>query len=251
MTAELVAAAAVELLAENLSDSIVAPLFYYAWFGLPGAAAYRLFNTFDSMIGYRGEYEYLGKAAARLDDLLNLLPSRLSALLIIGLAPLYGGDIWQPGEPGATMPEKQPAQMRASRWPRPQELCSSTGKTGHYKLGQPVEPLTPETIKKAERMVWMAGMVRRFCWVLPQRLKQGRRKLINKAVVHGALDFAELENLDLDPADILDFSVNSNPYGPSPLAKAALAKVKIERYPDRECLGFAGPSSSMIYRTPD
>lgn len=58
----------------------------------------------------------------------------------------------------------------------------------------------------------------------------------DKGIVHGALDFAELEALALDPAEIIDFSVNSNPYGPSPLALAALAKVNIERYPDRECL---------------
>src|SRR5207244_11753251 len=76
LTARLAGAAAIESLAENLSDSIVGPLFSYVLFGLPGAAAYRLFNTFDSMIGYHGRYEYLGKAAARLDDLLNVLPAR-------------------------------------------------------------------------------------------------------------------------------------------------------------------------------
>jgi adenosylcobinamide-phosphate synthase len=88
LTVELVGAAAIESLAENLSDSIVAPLLYYLLFGLPGAALYRLFNTFDSMIGYHGSYEYLGKAAARLDDVLNILPARITALLIIAFTPL-------------------------------------------------------------------------------------------------------------------------------------------------------------------
>ena len=68
LDAPLIAAAAIESLAENLSDSIVAPLCYWALFGLPGAVAYRAINTLDAMIGYRGRYEWLGKAGARLDD---------------------------------------------------------------------------------------------------------------------------------------------------------------------------------------
>ena len=77
------AAGAVESVAENASDSVVAPLLFYALFGLPGALAYRAANTADAMIGYRGDYEYLGKAAARLDDLLNLIPARITALLLL------------------------------------------------------------------------------------------------------------------------------------------------------------------------
>ena len=73
---------AIESLAENLSDSVVAPLFYLCCFGLPGAVAYRAINTLDAMIGYRGRYEWLGKAAARLDDLANLLPARATAGLL-------------------------------------------------------------------------------------------------------------------------------------------------------------------------
>ncbi len=89
--AGLVAAAAIESLAENLTDSVVAPLLAFALFGLPGACAYRAINTLDSMIGYRGRYEWLGKSAARLDDLVNLIPARLTALLIAAAAPLGGG----------------------------------------------------------------------------------------------------------------------------------------------------------------
>ncbi len=89
---DLILAATIESIAENTTDSFVAPLFFYALLGLPGVLAYRLVNTFDSMVGYRGSYEYLGKAAARLDDILNFLPARLTVLLFILNAPLYRAD---------------------------------------------------------------------------------------------------------------------------------------------------------------
>lgn len=75
--------ATVESVAENVCDSFVAPLFYFLFFGIPGAIAYRVINTLDAMIGYHGEFEYLGKFSARLDDLANIIPSRISALLIV------------------------------------------------------------------------------------------------------------------------------------------------------------------------
>lgn len=93
LSAPLIAAATIESLAENLTDSAIAPWLAYAGFGLPGAAAYRALNTLDSMIGYRGRYEYLGKAAARGDDLANLLPARLGAALIAAAAGLGRGSI--------------------------------------------------------------------------------------------------------------------------------------------------------------
>ena len=79
----LLAAAAIESLGENTSDSVVGPLLCFAIGGVPAAVAYRAINTLDSMIGYRGETEWLGKAAARLDDVVNLIPARLTALLTI------------------------------------------------------------------------------------------------------------------------------------------------------------------------
>jgi adenosylcobinamide-phosphate synthase len=82
--------AAVESITENTSDSVVAPLFYYALFGLPGAVFYRAANTLDAMVGYRGRFEYLGKAAARLDDLLNFVPARLTAGLLWCAGALLG-----------------------------------------------------------------------------------------------------------------------------------------------------------------
>jgi adenosylcobinamide-phosphate synthase len=88
-----VASAAVESVAENLTDSLVAPVCFYLAFGLPGAFFYRAVNTADAMLGYReGALEHFGKAAARLDDLLNLLPARLAALAIVAAAALTRND---------------------------------------------------------------------------------------------------------------------------------------------------------------
>ncbi len=79
-----VAGAAVSSLAENLTDSIVAPIFYFALFGLPGAAVYRFVNTADAVLGYRTpELEFFGKVAARTDDVLNFIPARLAAALLL------------------------------------------------------------------------------------------------------------------------------------------------------------------------
>src|SRR5579862_3394444 len=84
-----VARAAIESLAENFSDAVVAPVLWMAIAGLPGAALYKAINTADSMIGHHTErYENFGWAAAKLDDLVNLPASRLSALLIIAAAAL-------------------------------------------------------------------------------------------------------------------------------------------------------------------
>ena len=98
LDAGLVAAAAVESLAENLVDSWIAPLLAYTCFGLGGAYAYRAANTADAMWGYRTPaYEYLGKAAARLDDALNLVPARIGALLLICLGShrCAALDVWR------------------------------------------------------------------------------------------------------------------------------------------------------------
>jgi adenosylcobinamide-phosphate synthase len=78
-----VARAGIESLAENFSDGVVAPVFWYVLFGMPGLLIYKTVNTLDSMIGYRDErYAAFGFTAARLDDVLNLIPARLSGLII-------------------------------------------------------------------------------------------------------------------------------------------------------------------------
>jgi adenosylcobinamide-phosphate synthase len=87
LTESQVRESAIESLAENLNDSVVAPIFWFALLGLPGAAIYRFANTADAMWGYRGTYrgkhwEWAGKWAARADDVLSWLPARLAALLL-------------------------------------------------------------------------------------------------------------------------------------------------------------------------
>jgi adenosylcobinamide-phosphate synthase len=86
MDAPAVARGAIESAAENLSDGVIAPAFWFAIGGLPGLLAYKIVNTADSMIGYRTpKYENFGWAAAKLDDILNWIPARLTALLIWGI----------------------------------------------------------------------------------------------------------------------------------------------------------------------
>lgn len=87
-----VSRAAVESCAENFSDGIVAPVFWYVLLGLPGMLAYKTVNTLDSMIGHKNDrYRAFGWASARFDDLLNLAPARLAGLLVAAVAPVAGG----------------------------------------------------------------------------------------------------------------------------------------------------------------
>jgi adenosylcobinamide-phosphate synthase len=137
LRADEVAAAAVESLAENLSDSLVAPLLAHLAGGLPGTAIYRFANTADAMWGYRDErYMYLGKPAARLDDLLNLAPARLTAALIALAAQIVrgrGGAAWR----AALRDHGRTASPNAG-WPMAAmagALDTTLTKRGHYTLG--------------------------------------------------------------------------------------------------------------------
>jgi adenosylcobinamide-phosphate synthase len=94
-----VARAAIESLAENFSDAVVAPVFWYLLCGLPGLFAYKMANTLDSMVGYRTpRYRSFGWAAARFDDVLNIVPAPLSGLLLI-IAAAFA----TPGRPGRAL----------------------------------------------------------------------------------------------------------------------------------------------------
>lgn len=91
LSQESVIRGTVETVAENTTDGVVAPLFYLFCFGTAGGLFYKVVNTLDSMVGYRNEqYLYLGRCSARMDDLLNFLPSRLTALLMILVSGLLG-----------------------------------------------------------------------------------------------------------------------------------------------------------------
>ena len=88
-----IARATVETVAENTVDGIISPLFFFAVGGLPRAVAYRAINTMDSMLGYKNEkYFYFGRAAARLDDVANFIPARLTAILFICAAVILRFD---------------------------------------------------------------------------------------------------------------------------------------------------------------
>ena len=153
LTPGLIAAAAVESLAENSTDSALAPWLAYAGGGLPGAAAYRALNTLDSTIGYRGRHEYLGKAAARADDLANLLPARLGAVLVSLAAPLGGGSAtgaWRTAraQHGRTASPNAGWTMAAMAGALGVEL----EKAGAYRLGGGRQP-GPTDIRRAERVI--------------------------------------------------------------------------------------------------
>ncbi len=84
LNAQHIKSAVFETMSENLSDGVIAPLFYYAVFGVPGAMGYKMINTLDSMIGYKNDrYIHFGKFAARLDDVVNYIPARITAVLML------------------------------------------------------------------------------------------------------------------------------------------------------------------------
>lgn len=84
LSAQQIRIATLETLSENLSDGVIAPLFYFVLLGVPGAMAYKMINTLDSMIGYKNDqYLYFGRFAAKLDDIANYIPARLTAILML------------------------------------------------------------------------------------------------------------------------------------------------------------------------
>jgi adenosylcobinamide-phosphate synthase len=153
-----VAAATIESVAENTSDGVVAPLLYYALGGLPAALAYRFINTADSMLGYRDPaYEWLGKIPARLDDLANLLPARVTAGLLALAAAPAGEDI-----AGAWRVWRRDASKTAS--PNAGHPMSAMAgalgveleKVGHYQLGAGGYSPAPGDIRRAVHLSRMA-----------------------------------------------------------------------------------------------
>ena len=161
MTASQAAAGAIESVAENSTDSVVGPLLAFALFGLPGAVVYRAVNTLDSMIGYRGRYEYLGKAAARLDDLVNLIPARLTAMLLWCAAAL--------------LPALRAARSWRIMWSHRCRTASPNAgwtiaamagalgvtleKPGHYRIGEPAPQPDSRHIRQATRALYCATLL--------------------------------------------------------------------------------------------
>ena len=164
LSAQEVRTAALETLAENLSDGVIAPLFWLALLGVPGMVAYKMVNTLDSMIGYRTErYREFGCWAAHIDDIANYIPARLTALLMIIVAgrPSLAGFVWRNGcrhaSPNSGYPEAALAGILNCRFGGP-----------HYYFGEFFDKpfigendraLTTEDMKKAIRVNRMAEVL--------------------------------------------------------------------------------------------
>lgn len=157
-----VARAAVETVAENFADGIVAPLFYMLLGGAPLAMSCKAVNTMDSMLGYRNErYLNFGRAAAKLDDAVNLLPSRIGALLLIAAAGLARADaanalrIWKRDRYKHVSPNSGQceAAMAGALGVR---LCGPASYFGIYTekpwIGEAGREITPEDIRRACRL---------------------------------------------------------------------------------------------------
>jgi adenosylcobinamide-phosphate synthase len=163
LTAEQATAATVESVSENINDSFLAPWLFFALFGFPGAFAYRMINTLDSMIGYRGVYEYLGKASAWLDDLVNLIPARLAGFLLVVSSGFLPGQ--QMGRAWRTMWQQH------SRTKSPNAGWTMSGIAGAlgvqlqkvdpevgYQLGEPERPIESKDILRSIQSMYLVGL---------------------------------------------------------------------------------------------
>ncbi|MGQ9710199.1 MAG: adenosylcobinamide-phosphate synthase CbiB [Anaerolineae bacterium] len=178
LPAPLVVSATVESLAENITDALTGPLFWFALLGLPGAWAYRFANTADAMWGYhQPDKEYVGKFAARLDDVLNWIPARLTAFLLVIAAALAGEDArnaWQTmwGQHRRTLSPNAGWTMSAMAG----ALNVSLEKVGQYRLEGGGGPRDAQTIARALRVVhwtmvlvigWTALLLCAGCGIFP------------------------------------------------------------------------------------
>ncbi len=146
-----VAAAAVESVAENTSDGIIAPLLWYAVGGLPAATAYRYVQTCDSVLGYRdAEREWLGKIPARADDALNLIPARLTALLFTSMRP-HTWHVWR-RDARVTASPNAGHSMSAMAGALGVEL----EKVEHYTLNAGARQPEPDDIRTARGLMYGA-----------------------------------------------------------------------------------------------
>lgn len=170
-TAELdeagVTRAAVETVAENASDGVVAPLLYMLCFGVLGGVLYKAVNTMDSMIGYRNDkYRYLGTAAARLDDACNFLPARISAMAMILAAFLLGLD----GRNAARIWKRDRHCHASPNSAQTESVCAGAlrvrlaGDAVYFGvlckkpfIGDDLRPVEPEDIRRANRLLYMTS----------------------------------------------------------------------------------------------
>ena len=164
-----VISATVESAAENICDSFVAPLLYFLIFGVPGAIAYRIINTFDAMVGYHGRWEYLGKFAARLDDVVNFIPARLSALIIVLASMLCRKNIAQAWH--TMIRDHKKTESPNAGWTI-SAIAGALGvqleKVGHYKLGDNSHPLSLDTINASQQIIIVVAIIWSFLSILAE-----------------------------------------------------------------------------------
>ncbi len=169
LTAQGVTKAAVETVAENFSDGVVAPLFYLMIGGAPLGMMYKAVNTMDSMVGYKNDrYLHFGRYAAKLDDVANYLPSRLSALLLLAGGVLTGGNgkngwrIWRRDRRNHASPNSAQTEAACAGLLEIQ-LAGSASYFGKVvekpTIGDPVRPVEPEDIRRANRMMMTASLL--------------------------------------------------------------------------------------------
>ena len=167
LTAEGVTKAAVETVAENASDGVIAPLFYMFLGGAPLALTYKAINTMDSMLGYKNEkYLYFGRIPAKLDDVANYLPSRLAALLWVAAAAFTHNDakgawkIWRRDRRRHASPNSAQTES-ACAGALGVQLAGPAYYFGQYypklTIGDALRPIEPEDILRANRMMYVAS----------------------------------------------------------------------------------------------
>ena len=169
LTAEGVTKAAVETVAENASDGVIAPLLYMLIGGAPLALTYKAINTMDSMVGYKNEtYLYFGRAAAKLDDAANYIPSRIAALLWAAAAAVTGNDakgawhIWRRDRRNHASPNSAQTES-ACAGALGVQLAGPAYYFGEYypkpTIGDALRPIEPEDILRADRMMYAASLL--------------------------------------------------------------------------------------------
>ena len=169
LTLEGVTKAAVETVAENASDGVIAPLLYMLLGGAPLALTYKAINTMDSMLGYKNEkYLYFGRAAAKLDDAANYLPSRLAGLLWCAAAAFTGNDakgawrIWRRDRRNHASPNSAQTES-ACAGALGVQLAGPAYYFGEYyakpTIGDPLRPIEPEDIRRANRMMYAESVL--------------------------------------------------------------------------------------------
>ena len=167
LTAEGVTKAAVETVAENASDGVIAPLLYMLIGGAPLALTYKAINTMDSMLGYKNEkYLYFGRVPAKLDDAANYLPSRLAALLWVAAAAFTHNDakgawkIWRRDRRRHASPNSAQTES-ACAGALGVQLAGPAWYFGQYypklTIGDALRPIEPEDILRANRMMYVAS----------------------------------------------------------------------------------------------